>query len=103
MHESEYRFFITRIRELETEAEGLKRTLRFERASFDEVADAAKEVEKAYLEERESARKVIAELEAKNRRHERKRYIPGIIGGAGAGTGGGVQGLIGVGWKIDIW
>jgi hypothetical protein len=103
MHVEEYRFFITRIKTLEAENESLHHVLKLERASFDEVTDAAKAANEARLEEREAADSQIKKLETWIKHYKAAQWQPGVIGGGGVTTGGDVEGFVGVGWKMDLW
>jgi hypothetical protein len=88
MHVDEYRFFITRLVELEAESAGLRKTLDSERASFDELASAMKAANQARLAERRAV--------------SRRRWAPGLILGGGLTSGGKAEGVIGVGWKLEL-
>lgn len=101
MEEADYRFFITRIGELQAEADALRRVLEQERASFD-VYVSGVQAERAAREalDRMNAGEV-ARLRKELGRMERRRWWPGLIVGGGYGTDGdGVQGVVGLGWKV---
>ena len=102
MHVDEYRFYITRIKELESENDGLGRTLARERASFDVVAKAAEDADKARQEERAGYEARIQALEGVIRKEKSKNLFPGIIAG-GRWNGGEAEGVIGLGWKGPLW
>jgi hypothetical protein len=103
MHVDEYRFFITRIKTLEVENESLYRILKQERTSFDEVIDTVKAANEARREERAAAEARIETLEAWVKYYKAAQRMPGIIGGGGITTGGGVEGFVGLGWKFNLW
>ena len=101
MEEADYRFFITRIGELQAEADALRRVLEQERASFDVYASGV-QAERAAREalDRMNAGEVTR-LRKELGRMERRRWWPGLIVGGGYGTDGdGVQGVVGLGWKV---
>ena len=98
-----YRFFITRIITLETEAEALRRVLEKERADFEGLAASVKEADKARLAEREASDARIKELERWIKSYKLKQFVPGVVLGGGTGNNGGAQAVIGVGWKINIF
>jgi hypothetical protein len=102
MHVDEYRFFITRIKTLEAENKSLHRVLSLERASFDEVIEAAKAANNARIEEREASEERIKTLETQVRQYKAIQWIPGVIGGGGVTTGGKVEGFVGIGWKFNL-
>lgn len=101
MEEADYRFFITKIETLTAENEALKRVLSDERASFDVYVSNVQAERKARTElDRLNAEK-IARLEKQAERMKRRQYWPGLIVGGGYGTDGdGVQGVVGLGWKV---
>jgi len=103
MEEADYRFFITRIQELEAEAGALRRTLEQERASFD-VYVLGVEAERAAREELAALNEAaLAEARAKLEQRRRREWLPGLIFGGGAGTDGdGLQGVVGLGWKVGL-
>ena len=103
MHIDEYRFFITQIKTLEVEAAGLKRALAEERASLDILAAAADDADTARLEERRAADARIKKLETDLKDCKRRQWLPGVIGGGGITGSGKAEGVIGLGWKIDIF
>ena len=96
MEESDYRFFITRIKALEAETSALKEARDKERASFDVYMAEAEKERRASIE-------LADRLQGKIRSMENGKWLPGVIAGGGPGTDGGVQGFVGVGWKIDLW
>lgn len=102
MHPDEYRFFITRIKTLEAEAASLKEMLVREREAFDELATKAMALEVAVEAEREAWGIRIRELEGTIKSNRASQWCPGVILGGGPSTGGGIQGVIGLGWKIGI-
>ena len=101
MEEADYRFFITKIETLSAENEALKRVLADERASFDVYAANVQAERKARTElDRLNAEKA-ARLQKQIEALKRRQYWPGVIIGGGVGTDGdGVQGVIGLGWKV---
>ena len=103
MHADEYRWFITRIKTLEAQETSLRKVIQIERASFDELAWHVTSADKARKAERLAADSRIKELEAQVRAYGRKKWIPGVVAGGGPTTGGGVQGFVGLGWKVDLW
>ncbi len=96
MEESEYRFFVTEIQTLRAENAALKKTIETERADQD-AHFAGIEAERAAKD------KLIAELRAKINRLLKARMFPGIIAGGGMTTRGEAEGVVGIGWKIDLW
>lgn len=96
MEEVEYRFFITEIQTLRAENAALKSTIEKERADQD-AHFAGIETERAAKD------KLIAELRAKIDRLLKARMLPGIIAGGGMTTRGEAEGVVGIGWKIDLW
>jgi cob(I)alamin adenosyltransferase len=102
MHADEYRFFITHIQTLAAENTVLKRVLSEERASFDVFVTGAEAAMFARLEERKAADKAIKELEDRISALQRRKRLPGVIGGAGVRHGG-VEAVIGLGWKIELF
>lgn len=96
MEESEYRFFVTEIQTLRAENAALKSTIEKERADQD-AHFAGIEAERAAKD------KLIAELRAKINRLLKARMFPGIIAGGGMTTRGEAEGVVGIGWKIDLW
>ena len=103
MHADEYRFFITRISELETETASLRRILENERAFFDVLTKEISKADVERLEERAAAEAYVNDLLARIKNLERRQWLPGIIGGGGPSRDGGVQAVIGLGWKIDLF
>ena len=96
MEESEYRFFVTEIQTLRAENAALKKTIETERADQD--------AHFAGIEtERGANARLVAELRAKIDRLLRARLYPGIIAGGGMTTRGEAEGVVGIGWKIDLW
>lgn len=95
MEESEYRFFVTEIQTLRAENAALKKTIETERADQD-AHFAGIEAERAAKD------KLIAELRAKINRLLKARMFPGIIAGGGMTTRGEAEGVVGIGWKIDL-
>jgi hypothetical protein len=102
MHVDEYRFFITRIKVLETEGASLKQILRMERASFDEVVRTVNAVDKARQEEREAADARIKELEVWIKNYKTARRWPGVVLGGGIGSRGKPEGFVGLGWRVGF-
>ena len=97
MQLDDYRFFITRVVALEAETKDLRRALAVERASFDELIQASKQADRARLAER-------AAYERRVKAMSRRKWLPGVIGGVAPSRGGsGVQGVIGLGWKVNLW
>lgn len=96
MEEQEYRFFITRIRELEAENTSLREVLIRERASHDAYVVSVDRERAAWGELRAALMRKIA-------RYENRVWIPGVILGGGATTRGELEGVVGLGWKIDLW
>ena len=101
MEEADYRFFITKIETLQTENESLKRVLSDERASFDVYVSNVQAERKARVEVDLMQAERVARLQKQVEDLKRRRYWPGVIIGGGYGTDGdGVQGVIGLGWKV---
>ena len=96
MEEAEYRFFVTEIHTLRAENAALKKTIETERADQD-AHIAGIETERA------ANARLVAELRAKIDRLLRARMFPGIIAGGGMTTRGEAEGVVGIGWKIDLW
>lgn len=96
MEESEYRYFVTEIQTLRAENAALKKTIDTERADQD-AHFAGIETERA------ANARLVAELRAKIDRLLRARLYPGIIAGGGMTTRGEAEGVVGIGWKIDLW
>ena len=106
MHVDEYRFFITRIQELEAEVTGLDRTIERERKSATELKKAFENAEAARLRERAEYQVRVDQLSGELRRYKRKPYYPGVIFGGGPSWhdgGRSMQFIGGLGWKIDIF
>jgi hypothetical protein len=103
MHVDEYRFFATRVKTLEAETASLKDILARERASFDAVAQAAKEADNARRDERVAFEVRLKDLERQIAKGNTSRWLPGIIAGGGLSSRGDVEGIIGLGWKVPIW
>ena len=96
MEEADYRFFITEIQVLRAENAALRKSLDQERADQDlHFAGLAKE--------RAAKDALIEELRAKITRLLRARAYPGIILGGGLTSGGRGEGVVGLGWKLDLW
>jgi hypothetical protein len=96
MEEVEYRYFVTEIQTLRAENAALRKTIETERADQD-AHFAGIETERAAKD------KLIAELRAKINRLLKARMFPGIIAGGGMTTRGEAEGVVGIGWKIDLW
>ena len=103
MEEADYRFFITKIETLTTENKALKRVLSNERASFDVYVSNVQAERKARVELDRLHAEKIAILQKQVEKLKRRQYWPGVIIGGGYGTDGdGVQGVIGLGWKVGL-
>ena len=103
MEEADYRFFLTRIEALEAETAALKRVLGQERASFDAYVSNVKAERAARVELDRMNAEEIARLQKQAERMKRRQYWPGLIFGGGYGTDGdGVQGVVGLGWKVGF-
>lgn len=101
MEEADYRFFITKIETLSTENAALRRVLSDERASFDVYAVNVQAERKARTELDALNAEKISRLQKQIETLKRRQYWPGLIIGGGVGTDGdGVQGVIGLGWKV---
>ena len=103
MEEADYRFFVTRIKALEAETSALKRVLEQERASFDVYMTNVRSERKARSELDKLNEAKIARLSAQIERLRKQKYWPGLILGGGWGTDGdGLQGVVGLGWKVGF-
>lgn len=96
MEEADYRLLITEIQTLKAENSSLKAVVEKERADQD-AHFAGIETERA------ANARLVAELRAKIDRLLRARLYPGIIAGGGMTTRGEGEGVVGIGWKIDLW
>lgn len=105
MEESEYRFFITQIRSLEATNSALSNNLKEERVSFDVYVQNQEIVREQWKRAYDAQKSIECEYQTQISKMKEKKYLPGIIFGAGSATGsdGGIQVIGGLGWKIDIW
>lgn len=96
MEEADYRLLITEIQTLKAETAALRAVVEKERAGQNEY------MVRVSLERQ--AKEALFEAQ-KDRidRLTRQKWYPGIIAGVGGTWKGEVQGVVGIGWKIDLW
>ncbi len=96
MEEADYRLLITEIRTLKAENAALKRVVEKERADQNEY------MVRVSLE-RQAKEALVDAHKIRIDRLTRQKWSPGIIAGVGGTWDGNVQGVVGIGWKIDLW
>lgn len=96
MEEADYRLLITEIQTLKAEAAALREVVEKERAGQNEY------IVRVSLE-RQAKEALIGAQKDRIDRLTRQKWYPGIIAGVGGTWEGEVQGVVGLGWKIDLW
>lgn len=96
MEEADYRLLITEIQTLKAENSSLKAVVDAERAGQNEY------MVRVSLE-RQTHEALVGAQKDRIDRLTRQKWYPGIIAGVGGTWEGEVQGVVGLGWKIDLW
>lgn len=102
MEVDDYRVFITELAKSKTIISGLEKALATERTKTDELITAIKSADVAFEAERKAAEERIKVLEKTLASYKRFNWMPGIIAGIRPDSDWNVEGVIGLGWKIDI-
>lgn len=102
MSVEDYRTLITEMMKYQENIKSLEQVVAKERASIDDLIVTIKTAEDKHKAEREAADLYIKELEKKLSFKKRSAWIPGIIGGIRPTSDWNVEGVIGIGWKLDL-
>ena len=100
MEESDYRFFITRIKTLEAENAALNKSIADERASFDVYVEGVRKERTLHAKQTALYERRVNELSEDVWRLKRQKALPGLLVGGGMNTKGNLEGFIGLGWKV---
>jgi hypothetical protein len=102
MTNADYRALIEGSRANASKIKVLGDVLVRERAAYDVLAGQVDKLKASIEEERQEYMKTIMALEQSEERYRQAQYWPGLIFGAGTGTEGGRQAIIGLGWRITL-
>ena len=102
MSVADYRILVTEMMKYQEKVNSLEELIAKERDSVDKLVVTIKLAEDAHKIEREAANEYIKELEKKLAAKKRSAYIPGIIGGIRPTSDWDVEGVVGLGWKLDL-